>query len=196
MSKECIHFFGPLCILRVYVCSLSYRQSKHMCRTILLSMACPAVPNSSALSHKEHDFLGEKKNITGHKTCVLIFSATFVWNVSHSKKNWARYYYNVHWYSCKVPVILVGFLRIMKFFKIFSKNTQISSFMKIRLLWAELFHADGRTDRQTNRQADRHDEVNNCFLAIKRKHREIGSGSVSLWTYWSQTNWLKTGFFV
>jgi len=23
--------------------------------------------------------------------CVLIFSATFVWNISHSKKYWARY---------------------------------------------------------------------------------------------------------
>jgi hypothetical protein len=23
--------------------------------------------------------------------CVLIFSTTFVWNIFHSKKNWARY---------------------------------------------------------------------------------------------------------
>ena len=26
-----------------------------------------------------------------HKMCVLIFSTTFVCNISHSKKNWARY---------------------------------------------------------------------------------------------------------
>jgi hypothetical protein len=25
--------------------------------------------------------------------CVLIFSTTFIWNISHSKKNWARYYH-------------------------------------------------------------------------------------------------------
>jgi len=31
--------------------------------------------------------------------------------------------------------------------KLFSKNTQISNFMKIRLVGTELFHADGRTDR-------------------------------------------------
>ena len=33
-----------------------------------------------------------------------------------------------------------------------SKNTQTSNFMKIRPLRAEFFHADGRTDRQTDRQ--------------------------------------------
>jgi hypothetical protein len=25
------------------------------------------------------------------KMCVLIFSTTFVWNICHSEKNWARY---------------------------------------------------------------------------------------------------------
>ena len=33
--------------------------------------------------------------------------------------------------------------------------------MKIRVVRAELLHADGRTDRQTDRQ--RHDEANSCF---------------------------------
>jgi hypothetical protein len=26
-----------------------------------------------------------------HKICVLTFSTTFVWNISHYKKNWAKY---------------------------------------------------------------------------------------------------------
>jgi len=34
----------------------------------------------------------------------------------------------------------------------FSKHTQISNFMKIRPVGAELLLADGRTDRQTGRQ--------------------------------------------
>jgi len=38
----------------------------------------------------------------------------------------------------------------------FSKNPHISNFMKIRPVGAELFHADGRTDRWS----DRHDEAN------------------------------------
>jgi hypothetical protein len=40
----------------------------------------------------------------------------------------------------------------------FSKNTEILSFLIIRPVGAELFHAggraDGRTDRQTDRQTD------------------------------------------
>ena len=32
---------------------------------------------------------GEKK-VIDHKTCVLIFSISFVWNISHPKNIWAR----------------------------------------------------------------------------------------------------------
>jgi len=31
-----------------------------------------------------------KKKVMSHTVCVLIFPTTFVWNISHSKKNWAR----------------------------------------------------------------------------------------------------------
>jgi len=36
-------------------------------------------------------FSKKKKNVIECKMCVLISSTTFVWNISHSKKNWARY---------------------------------------------------------------------------------------------------------
>ena len=42
-----------------------------------------------------------------------------------------------------------GFNKIWKFLDIFSKNVQISNFMKIRPLGAELLHAGGRTGGQT-----------------------------------------------
>jgi hypothetical protein len=42
----------------------------------------------------------------------------------------------------------------------FSKNTRILNVVKIRPVGAELFHADGRTDRQT------YDEASSHFFAV------------------------------
>ena len=47
-------------------------------------------------------------------------------------------------YSCSI-------LMKLEFSRQFSKNTEISNFMKIRPVGAELFHADRRTDEQTRR---------------------------------------------
>jgi len=55
----------------------------------------------------------------------------------------------VHKSPCKVPVILVRFKENLDFLDRFSRNTQISDFMKIRPAGAELFHAVIRTDMTT-----------------------------------------------
>ena len=52
----------------------------------------------------------------------------------------------LYWCSCKVPFILVLFWWNLNILDRFSKNTQISNFMKLRPVGAELFHANGRTD--------------------------------------------------
>jgi len=44
-------------------------------------------PSSRLLTHKRSDFW---KQVIEHKMCVLIFSTTSFWNISHFKKNWAR----------------------------------------------------------------------------------------------------------
>jgi hypothetical protein len=46
----------------------------------------------------------------------------------------------------KYPLFLYDFSETLIFIDRFSKNPQMSNFMKIVLLGAELFHADGRTD--------------------------------------------------
>jgi hypothetical protein len=56
---------------------------------------------------------------------------------------WSKIYIGVH---VNYPLFLPDFNEILIFSTTFSKNTQISTFMKIRLVGAELFHADRRTD--------------------------------------------------
>jgi hypothetical protein len=55
----------------------------------------------------------------------------------------------VHRASGKVSVIVARFEWKLNFLDRFSKNTEISNFIKIRPLWAQLIHADERTDKQT-----------------------------------------------
>ena len=81
------------------------------------------------------------------------FLYSFVWNISHSKKNSVRYHI-VRMPSYNVPVILVAFLQTKYFLDRFSKNNKISNFIKICPVGAELFHADRLTDRHTDRQRD------------------------------------------
>ena len=55
---------------------------------------------------------------------------------------------NICWSSRKVAVIIVRFWRDLNFVETFSKNIHISHSMKIRPVGAELFYAEGRTDKQ------------------------------------------------
>jgi len=59
---------------------------------------------------------------------------------------------NVHRSSSKVPIILVRLHWNLNFLVIFSKNTQVSVFVKIRPVGAELL-------LHVQRQRDRHDEA-------------------------------------
>jgi predicted transcriptional regulator len=89
-EKQCVLYV--LCeSVCAYVCvALVIQNATCMSRIILSSVASPTLPYFSILSRKRHDF---REKVTEHKICVLIFSTTFVWYVSHLKKNSARYYH-------------------------------------------------------------------------------------------------------
>ena len=78
---------------------------------------------------------------------VLIWFTTLVRKISRSK-NERDTIKNVYCSSCKVPSILVRFL-IKLLIERFCKNPEISHFIKVHPVVAELFYANGRTDEQT-----------------------------------------------
>jgi hypothetical protein len=117
-----------------------------MRRIIKSYVAFGAVSYFSTLSHKRHDF--PKK--TEHELCVLISQKFLIKIIQRDIIK------NLHMYILKVPVIIVRLQLNWNFPDIFSRNTQIPNFMGIRPVGAELFHADG----QTNGQTDRHDVAN------------------------------------
>jgi hypothetical protein len=62
---------------------------------VLSSVACLALPYFSTLSDKWHYFWKNVLEQTGNM-CVLILSAAFISNISHSQKNSADIIINVH----------------------------------------------------------------------------------------------------
>jgi hypothetical protein len=99
--------------------------------------------------HKRHNFRGKK--VIEHKMCVLIFSATFVWNISRCKKNCARYdqkfklvfLYSVR-YSCQI------LMKLEYSWQIFEKYSNIK--LHENPPSGSRIVSCGRTDGQTGRQ--------------------------------------------
>jgi hypothetical protein len=87
--------------------------------------------------------LGSQATVHRKAVSVLIFSTTFIWNIYHSKKNWARYGQECisvfKWNTCYCYLTLMKpeFSR-----QIFEKY--ISNFMKIHPVGAELSCAKRR----------------------------------------------------
>jgi hypothetical protein len=135
--------------------ALVTQYAKRMRRIILSAVARLALPYFPTLSHKRHDFWGEK--VIEHTMCVLILSTAFFWNISHSKKNPARYYHTctqvLMWsirYSCQI---------LMKHefsWQIFDKCSNIK-FHGSPVGASCCMRTDGRTDRES------HDEPSSRF---------------------------------
>jgi hypothetical protein len=85
--------------------ALSTQHAKRMRPIIFLFVTCLDLPYFPSLSNKWHDW---RKKVMEHKLRVLIFPTNFVWNISHSKKNSARYFHKCTYSSRKVSVTLAG----------------------------------------------------------------------------------------
>ena len=94
------------------------------------------------------------------KMSVLIFSAKFVWNFSHStrKKNSARFYNICACVHVKYHLLVSDVKRTRIFSTDFSKKSYIKILIWIRQLVTELFHVDWRTER--------HNEASSRFSHI------------------------------
>jgi len=105
-----------------------------MRRVILSSVASPP------LQHFPHYFIygTVKKKVNDHKMRVLIFSATFVWNISHSKKNWARYDHNRTMIRVKQAYLLF----LSDFTETWIFSTEFQKYLSIK------FHENPSSDRR------------------------------------------------
>jgi len=113
------------------------------------------------------------KNVIEHELCVLSFSVTFVWNISHSK-NWARYDKKVYCSSYKVPVILIRFKWNLNFFDRFSKNTHIKFYENPSIGGSVTCR---ETDRQTDGRTEGHTDMTKLIVVF----RNIANASKKEW---------------
>jgi len=126
------------------VCSLS---SGMQCAcAILSSVACQPYHIFHSIAETEQFYKNKLLNVK----CVLSFSTTFVWNISHSKQNWATYNQNCIsvfvYIQCPPRALRSEFNESWIFWTRFPKNL-----IKIGPVGEELFYADGQTWRSNRR---------------------------------------------
>ena len=121
----------------VFVCvALVIRHAELMRGIISSSVAYPALPYFSTLSHKQHDSR-EKR--------VLTFSVTSAWNISHSKKNVSKHCHKYHMSIC----ILVRFQWHLNLLDRFKKKNKFHENSSSGSRVVPRRQTDGRADRQT-----------------------------------------------
>jgi hypothetical protein len=81
--------------------ALVIQHAMRMRRIMLSSVACPAIQYFFHITSQTVRI--SKKKVTGHKMCVLIFSTTFVWNISHFEKNSTWYHHKCTYTGLSAP---------------------------------------------------------------------------------------------
>ena len=129
---------------------------KHIHCIIFSQLACLALQYISTFSHKQYDYR-VCVCVIDHKMCVLIFFTTFVWNISHSEKNWVIYdKKNAFWSSRKVPVIRLILMKLESPAQIFKKYSNIKFYK----------NSSSRTRVVLCRQTDRWTDTTKLIVAF------------------------------
>jgi len=96
----------------------------------------------SILSHKQHHC---RENIFEHKIFVLISATFFSKPFLIPRQIQQNIITHVRRFSCKVPLIIFQISMKLEFSRQIFKTAQISNFMNIVPVRADLFQADGQT---------------------------------------------------
>jgi len=152
--------------------ALLVQHAKRMLRIALSSVSCPALPYFSKVSHKLHNFNKEILNIKR----VVIFPTSSSEIFLSLRRIRGYFIINMYRSSRKIPIILIA--QNMIFFRQVFEENQISDFIKVRPVGAELFLAEEQTDGETNgrtggqtetdRQADRQTGMMKLIVAVRK----------------------------
>jgi len=121
----CISYFECVSV------HLNIQHAKRTCRIILSSMACPGLPNFPRYFIKGTIVGKNYKWVFGFSLQILCETFLVLTRIK------GDIIINAYRSSCKVPAILSIFSSNLNYLNGFSKNTQISNFMKIRPVGAE-----------------------------------------------------------
>jgi hypothetical protein len=133
------------------VCSFSYPAGKvHASSYIVTCGLSGCTPFPPTLSHKWHTFW---KKVTEHKMCVLIFPTTFVSNISHSKKNWVRYYH-----GCTYVCFHMKYALLSDFNETWIFSKDFWKILKYQISWKSVQWVPS-----CSMWTDGHDKANSCF---------------------------------
>jgi hypothetical protein len=152
------------------VCRLSYPACKAHLRYFIVIYG---LSDSTALHRTfPHYLINARffKNDNEHDTCVLIYSKPFAWNISHGKKNSARYYHK--FLHVKYPLFMSDYNQNWIF------STECRKFSNIKCYenpssgcWVVSMRTKRHTDGQVARQTDMTKLV--VVFAIFRKRLKV-----------------------
>jgi len=129
------------------------QHAKRMRPIILSSVA--GLSDCTIFSHNPINSTTFRKKVFDHKKCVLFFSATSDWNISHSTKNSARYHECAHFFAWSIRHSC----------HIIKKQILSADWRKIpkcHISW-KFDQWEPSVSRWTDVRTGRHDDANNRF---------------------------------